>query len=226
MRKTVIIVAGGSGNRMKSDIPKQFIVLKSKPLLMHTIIAFFNYDNSIEIVLVLPENHISYWEKLVEEYNFSIPLKIVKGGEERFYSVKNGLDITETDLVAIHDAVRPFVSNTVIEEAFKLAELKGNAIPAVVVSESVRMLVKEENKAINRNDIMLVQTPQCFNTDLIKKAYETEFKAEFTDDASVLEAMGEKIYLSAGNEMNIKITRPVDLLIAEVMAANKSKLNL
>ena len=226
MRKTVIIVAGGSGNRMKSDIPKQFIVLKSKPLLMHTIIAFFNYDNSIEIVLVLPEKYISYWEKLVEEYSFSIPHKIVKGGEERFYSVKNGLDITETDLVAIHDAVRPFVSNNVIEEAFKLAEIKGNAIPAVAVSESVRMLVKDGNKAINRNDIVLVQTPQCFKTDLIKKAYETEFKAEFTDDASVLEAMGEKIYLSAGNEMNIKITRPVDLLIAEVMAANKSKLNL
>ncbi len=225
MRKTVIIVAGGSGSRMKTDIPKQFIIIKGKPVLMHTMIAFFNYDNSIEIVLVLPEQHIEYWESLVEKHNFAIPHKIVKGGEERFYSVKNALDIIDSDLVAIHDAVRPFVTYDVISEAFSTAELKGNAIPVIPVNESVRQIVKDKNIAIERDNIMLIQTPQCFHTDIIKKAYEAPYKPEFTDDASVLEATGVKINLTTGNEHNIKITRPVDLLISEAIFTYISRLN-
>ncbi len=225
MTKTVIIVAGGSGSRMKADVPKQFILLNGRPLLMYTIDVFYNYDKTIEIILVLPKKHIDYWKSLVKEYNYSVPHIIIEGGEERYYSVKNGLNIVKNDLVAIHDAVRPFVNNNVIKEAFDIAEEKGNAIPVIPVNESVRVIINDENKILNRNNIVLIQTPQCFKTDLIKKAYSTPYKPEFTDDASVLEAMGAKIYLTKGNEMNIKITKPLDLLIAEAIIANQQTLN-
>ena len=225
MTKTVIIVAGGSGSRMKTDIPKQFILLNGKPLLMYSIDVFFDFDNTFEIFLVLPEKHIVYWKSLVKEYNYSVPHIIVEGGDERFYSVKYGLNKVKTDLVAIHDAVRPFVNKDVINEAFIVAEEKGNAIPVIPVNESVRLINNDENKIIDRNNIVLIQTPQCFKTHLIKNAYSTPYKSEFTDDASVLEAMGEKIYLFKGNELNIKITKPFDLLIAETILANHKQLN-
>ncbi|MFZ4401333.1 MAG: 2-C-methyl-D-erythritol 4-phosphate cytidylyltransferase [Bacteroidales bacterium] len=217
MQKTVIIVAGGNGQRMNSEIPKQFLEVSGKPILIHTIEKFYLYDDRIQIILVLPSKHISIWEKLVEKYNFNIKVKIAFGGETRFQSVKNGLDLVEKGIVAIHDAVRPLVSLDTIERAFETALLKGNAIPAISVNDSLRIIDNSGSKILNRNLIKLIQTPQCFEVRTLKKAYAQEFDENFTDDASVLEKSGKKINLIEGNKENIKITFAADLLIAKAL---------
>jgi len=216
MKKVVIIVAGGSGSRMNTDKPKQFLILGNKPVLQHTIEKFYNYDSQIEIIVVLPENYISLWKNLCFENTFNIEHKIVTGGKERFFSVKNAIDILENvDLVAIHDGVRPFVSLSTINEAFETAKLKGNAIPVITAFDSVRISIAGGNKPLDRKIVKLVQTPQVFKFDLIKNAYNQTYVHEFTDDASVVEMLGEKINLTEGNRENIKITTPEDLIIGE-----------
>jgi 2-C-methyl-D-erythritol 4-phosphate cytidylyltransferase len=216
MQKSVIIVAGGSGKRMGTETPKQFLLLKSKPILMHTIARFYEFDTSIEIVVVLPKKHISTWRQLCTHHNFDIKHIIVEGGSERFYSVKNGLDvINHTGIVAIHDGVRPLVSKETIIRCFNKAEVTGAAIPVMPVVESLRRLDGEKSFSVNRSEYVTVQTPQCFNIELIKKAYQQNFSTTFTDDASVVEKLGPSVSLVEGNIENIKITTPQDLILAE-----------
>lgn len=213
---SVVIVAGGKGLRMGSDIPKQFILLKSQPVLMHTIRAFYNWDNNCEIVLVLPASQQDYWSSLVIEYGFQISVKVTTGGETRFHSVQNGLNETNGEIIAIHDGVRPLVSTETIETCFKVAKEQGNAIPCIPVNDSLRVVEKGKNQLTDRSKYFRIQTPQVFKRAIIQKGFEQDYSEEFTDDASVIEMAGETIQLVEGNEENIKITRPTDLKIAEV----------
>lgn len=218
MKSYAIIVAGGSGTRMNSAVPKQFLLLKGSPVLFHTLKRFYEYDSSINTILVLPEKHIAYWEKLCKKHKFSLPHQTVAGGKERFFSVRNALErITENAIIAIHDGVRPLVSIETIKTCFITAKKKGNAIPVIPIAESIRQKTKQGNKAVNRNEFCIVQTPQCFRSALLKKAYRQKFSSRFTDDASVVEKCGYKVNLVDGNRENIKITSPADLKIAETL---------
>lgn len=214
-QKYTIIVAGGKGERMQTELPKQFIPIAKKPLLMHTISKFYAYDASMHLILVLPANQVDYWQVLCQKHNFHIPHQIVTGGETRFHSVSNGLStISGSGLVAIHDGVRPFVSIDTITRCFEMAAEKGAAIPSIEIVDSIRYFDKNENKSVDRNSYCLIQTPQVFQVDLIKKGFKQVYSPSFTDDASVVEAMGEKVYLVDGNRENIKITTPYDLELA------------
>lgn len=218
MKLYALIVAGGSGKRMGADIPKQYLELAGKPVLMHTLERFKNFDNSIEIITVLPENQLRFWADLQKKYSFNIPHTLVKGGKTRFFSVRNGLTfVDEPSLVAIHDGVRPFVSIGTIKRCFATAEKEGNAIPVIPPSDALRMLSDNGSTPINRLMVRRVQTPQVFNTGLIKKAYLQEYRPEFTDDATVLESTGIKINLVEGNGENIKITTPEDLIMSTAL---------
>lgn len=218
MKKVAVIVAGGSGSRMQSDIPKQFILMGGQPILMHTIARFYHYDPAIQIILVLPENQIEWWEELCLEYNFVIRVQIVPGGKTRFQSVRNGLNAIESGFkntfVAIHDGVRPFVSNEVLNRSFEEALIFDNAITCVSLKDSVRLMEGGVSIHVDRSLYRLVQTPQTFRFELIKDFYQEE-KGHFTDDASVAEFHGMKIHLTEGNYENIKITTPEDLVIGE-----------
>lgn len=223
MLKYVVIVAGGSGTRMKREIPKQFIPLAGKPILMHTIEAFQKALPNIQTVLVLPESQIFGWKSLCSQYRFDLSHHITHGGDTRFQSVKNGLNTIPGDagLVAIHDGVRPLVDEEVIHNSFAIAEEKGNAIAAVPLKDSIRWAVDQTNRVLNRNDYQLIQTPQTFRLALIKRAFEIEYDPAFTDDATVLEAIGENINLIEGSYRNIKITTPEDLIVAEALLLNR-----
>jgi 2-C-methyl-D-erythritol 4-phosphate cytidylyltransferase len=215
MKLYAVIVAGGSGKRMGADIPKQFLELAGKPVLMHTIEKFKTFDDSMEIVTVLPENQLRYWAELQKKYSFTVPNTLVKGGKSRFFSVRNGLEFVDVPgLVAIHDGVRPLVTIDTIKRCFETAEKMGNAIPVIPPSDTLRMITETGNTPINRLNIKQVQTPQVFSAELIKKAYLQDYLPEFTDDATVLEKTGVKINLVEGNRENIKITNPEDLIIA------------
>ncbi len=221
MKKFVLIVAGGSGSRMKQDLPKQFTNIAGQPVLMHTFNAFLKYDPNINFVLVLPESQVKYWKELCLEYQFAVKHNIAIGGETRFHSVKNGLDLVpEQSIVFIHDGVRPLVSVKTIEACCQMAVETGNALPVVPVTESLRMIEENKNKAVNRSLFYRVQTPQTFSSTLIKKAYTQKYTSLFTDDASVLEQAGYSINLVEGNRENIKITYPEELGIAEIWLRN------
>ena len=215
MTKNVLIVAGGSGLRMGTGIPKQFLKIGGKPLLMHTINTFYNFDKSFNIILVLPENLIQFWKDLCTKYIFTVKHKVVSGGNTRFHSVKNGLKEISTGLVAIHDGVRPFVSQKTISEALRVAKENGNAIPVISIAETIRMEDGNSSRILDRSKIKIVQTPQVFKAEIILNAYQQDYNPDFTDDASVLEATGENIFLSEGNKENIKVTTPSDLIFAE-----------
>ena len=219
MKKHVIIVAGGKGTRMGTEVPKQFLKIKGKPILLHTIEAFKNYDSSINVVLVLPKEQHFYWHEIEKE--FFLPkdfCSIADGGSSRFESVKNGLSLIQGDgLIAVHDGVRPLVTTATIERCFSLAEIKGTAIPMIDLTDSIRRLKGDNSEAEVRSDFRLVQTPQVFQSGILRKAYNQDFNDKFTDDASVVESIGEKIYLCEGDINNIKITTPRDLKIAEVL---------
>ena len=218
MEKYVIIVAGGSGKRMGGEMPKQFLLVAGKPILMHTVEAFAYADEGFKFILVLPEAHFSTWNSLVAEYNFNIPVTLVAGGAERFFSVKNALAYVPTDaLVAVHDGVRPFASKETILEAFDMAAEKGAAVPVIDEVDSLRRVQEGESQAVNRSEYKRVQTPQVFQSTILQKAYNQEFSAFFTDDASVVESIGEAITLTTGNVENIKITTPHELLLAEAL---------
>ncbi|OEK01991.1 2-C-methyl-D-erythritol 4-phosphate cytidylyltransferase [Roseivirga sp. 4D4] len=219
MQKNAIIVAGGSGTRMQSELPKQFLLLNGKPILMHTLEAF-NFDD-IEIRLVLPGEQIEYWETLCEEHTFAVPHHIVQGGETRFHSVKNGLDSIKGNagLVAIHDGVRPLISRDIISASFDQALTHGNAITSVPLKDSLREISSNSNRSVDRSVYRLIQTPQTFQLGLIKEAFETPYQSAFTDDASVFENNGGSIHLIDGDYRNIKITTPEDLLVAESFLA-------
>ena len=218
MTRQAIIVAGGRGTRMKNEVPKQFLPLCGKPIVMHTLETFYNFDSHIELILVLPEHLVVYWQNLCVKHQFDIPHHIVAGGQERFYSVKNGLVFAKPNaLIAIHDGVRPFVSHSTLERCFEQAELQGNAIPAMPLVDSIREIKLNENQIVDRTKLRAIQTPQVFQSQIITKAFEQPFSPTFTDDASVVEAYGEKIHLVEGNVENIKLTTPFDLLIGEAL---------
>lgn len=220
MKKNVIIVAGGKGLRMGSDLPKQFIPIGGKPVLMHTINAFYRFDEDIHIILVLPVSHQDYWKSLCKDYDFTIPHVIANGGETRFHSVKNGLALVEEGVVGVQDGVRPFVSIDMIKRCFDAAKTHPAVIPVIDSTDSLREIVNEEkSRIIDRSKIRLVQTPQVFHADILRKAYDADFRETFTDDASVVEAMGENIHLVKGEVTNIKITTPLDLKIGELILA-------
>jgi len=218
-----VIVAGGSGSRMKSDIPKQFLPINGLPMLMHTINAFYEYDHNLNIIVVLPAAELAIWRDLCETYNFSLPIVIVTGGKTRFQSVKNGLEKIDTDgIVAIHDGVRPLVNREIIAASYQIASLHGSAIAAVRLKESIRVTDKDETKTVDRSKFRIIQTPQTFKVKILKQAYGLPELAEFTDDASVVEKAGFKISLFEGSFRNIKITTPEDLIIAEAFLKSKN----
>lgn len=225
MQKYAIIVAGGSGSRMDSNIPKQFILLDGLPILMHTINAFKAAGSSISIILVLPASQIDSWEALCKSYQFSIPLTIAEGGHTRFHSVKNGLDSIRSDdgVVAIHDGVRPLITADIINQSFKDAIHHGCSIVCVDSKDSIRMIEGSSNHALDRSKLKIVQTPQSFRISLIKKAFEKEYQSHFTDDASVAEAAGEHIFLTSGDYENIKITTPEDIEIASAILKKRKQ---
>jgi 2-C-methyl-D-erythritol 4-phosphate cytidylyltransferase len=218
MKLYAVIVAGGRGKRMGAEVPKQYLEIAGRPVLMITLERFKSFDDSIEIITVLPENQLLFWTELQKKYSFNIPHTLVKGGKARFFSVRNGLEfVKEPGLVAIHDGVRPFVSLDTIKRCFETAEKLGNAIPVTSPSDTLRMVTEAGNTPINRLHVKQVQTPQVFSAELIKKAYEQDYLPEFTDDATVLEKTGIKINLVEGNRENIKITNPEDLVISNAL---------
>ncbi|MEY4110330.1 MAG: hypothetical protein RLZZ46_685 [Bacteroidota bacterium] len=226
MDKHALIVAGGSGLRMGSSLPKQFLLLRGQPVIVHSIYRFLDYDKEMKITVVLPGNQIVYWTALWEKYGLGHHIHIVEGGEQRFDSVFNGLQSIGNDdcLVAIHDGVRPLVSKETIADAFRSAEERGCGIPVIPVQDSLRK--KGENgkiSGVNRSDYVLVQTPQCFRSGLIKKAYQQKYESRFTDDATVFEAAGNEIFLTEGNRENIKLTTPSDMIMAEAFLSWANK---
>ncbi|MCU0422114.1 MAG: 2-C-methyl-D-erythritol 4-phosphate cytidylyltransferase [Bacteroidia bacterium] len=215
-----IIVAGGSGIRMGTEIPKQFLLINNLPVLMHTINKF--NDSNAKIILVLPIQHFDYWNNLCTTYQFTVPHTLVAGGKERYESVNNGLkQITQEGVVAIHDGVRPCVSTELIERCFNEAEQYNNAVAAVKPKDSIRMKQPEGSISVNRDDYYLVQTPQVFQLNLLKNAYDRLSGSHFTDDASVFESAGYQIHLTTGDYKNIKITTPDDLILASAFMNEK-----
>lgn len=218
MKKYAVIVAGGKGNRMGSELPKQFIPLNDKPILMHTLQTFKLYTTDIQIILVLPANDIQLWRELCIKHSFDIEHTITEGGETRFHSVKNGLQLVDKDsIVAIHDGVRPFVSKSVIENSFVTAQTYKAVVPVIDIVDTVRELNDNESHTVSRDKYKIVQTPQTFLSNLIKQAYNQDYNKDFTDDASVVESMGVKIKLIEGNRENIKITTPFDLIVGRAL---------
>lgn len=216
----VIIVAGGTGSRMKAGIPKQFIEISGKPILQLTIDRFFNWNKDIDLILVLPENEVDTWKNLVYKNSYPLNYRICTGGKERFNSVKNGLTLLSNQIVMIHDGVRPFVSDHTLDQCLKSVANFGVAVPVLPVVESVRKITPKGSVPVDRALLRVMQTPQCFKKDWLDKAYQQDFSRDFTDDASVVQKAGYPIYLVEGNRENIKITTPDDLKLAEFYFGN------
>ena len=218
MKNYAIIVAGGSGSRMKAEVPKQFLLLNGKPVLMHTIEAFHRSAVRPDIILSLNSDFISYWKELCLHYQFNIPHKIIEGGRQRFDSVKNALNLVqESSIIAVHDGVRPITSNNLISRCFSIAAEKGTAIPVINSRDSLRKKEGQFTTALKREDILIVQTPQVFKSELLIEAYKQAFSEVFTDDASVVEQAGHIITVTEGDPRNIKITWPEDLEVAALL---------
>lgn len=224
MNTYVIIVAGGSGSRMHSAVPKQFLLLNGLPVMMHTINAFYHCGTKPQIIVVLPGDAHDYWHKLCQAHQFDVPHELVSGGETRFHSVKNGLALIQDQeaIVAIHDAVRPLITCDIIDESFECATLYGNAIVAIKSRDSVRQIKDNRSVSLVRDEIYLIQTPQTFQLAQLREAYLQPYHTYFTDDASVVEQTGVNINLIGGSYQNIKITFPEDIAIAEFLLKQKS----
>ena len=220
MKKFAVIVAGGTGSRMNSKIPKQFLLLKGKPVLYYTLNAFLKAYDDLEVILVLPGEHVAAGQEIIDAFFDYNRIRITVGGRTRFHSVQKGLQlVTEESIVFVHDAVRCMVSNDLIHRCYEAAIEKGSAIPVVDCRDSVRITKEDGNEALERNNIKLVQTPQTFHSTMLLKAFSIDYKDKFTDEASVMEAFGLKVQLIEGEENNIKITRPIDIMIAEQLLA-------
>jgi 2-C-methyl-D-erythritol 4-phosphate cytidylyltransferase len=218
-RFTVIITAGGIGKRMGDNLPKQFLSLNEKPILLHTLEKFHKYDASIQLILTLPSDWKMYWQELLTTHKITIPHLIIDGGKERYHSIKNALKCCEGDFIAVHDGVRPLVSDDTIKRCFDAVQQFGQVIPVIPLKESIRKLNAAQSQAVPRSSYVLVQTPQCFTKDAIKKAYSLPFHDKITDDASLIEEAGYHIHCVEGNEENIKITSKMDLLLAKGLMA-------
>lgn len=222
MQRSAIIVAGGSGKRMGASVPKQFMLLKGKPLLCWTIEAFRTYDPRIPIIVVLPGTQIPIWKELCRAHSFHAEHQVVAGGEERHHSVKNALaTVVHNGLVAVHDGVRPLVSKDLVGRCFDAAKAHGAAIPVTMISSSVREIDPSNglgrSRAVDRSGLRAVQTPQCFRMEVLRKAFELPYDPAFTDEATLVERSGTEVYLVDGEERNIKVTTPVDLRVAEAL---------
>jgi len=216
MKKYAVIVAAGSGLRMGSSTPKQFLLLQGKPLLWHTITAFLHAFADLEVILVLSPNYIETGKRIIQTTIAPDRIIVIEGGETRFHSVQNGLvHINHTSIIFVHDGVRCLVTNDLIQRCYNIAIEKGNAVPAVTSVDSIRIQKEDETEIIDRNKIKIIQTPQTFQSDILKTAFKQEYKTLFTDEASVVENSGVKINLVEGEETNIKITRPIDMIVAE-----------
>ncbi len=218
--KYLILVAGGIGSRMNHELPKQFLLIHDKPVIVHTIEKFIATFSNIKIIIVVHASWKAYLVDLLNRYQWQNSFEIVLGGETRFHSVQNGLNTIksgEAILVAVHDAARPLVSRKTIVSAFESAALYGSGIPAIAISESLRQVEQNENKYLDRSKVKIVQTPQCFQLALLQKGFEQAYDTSFTDDASVIEKLGQAVFLTEGNQENIKITWSMDLKIAEAI---------
>lgn len=216
MKKYAIIVAGGAGVRMGGNTPKQFMLLKDKPVLYYTLKVFLEAYTDLQIILVLPVEYTDMGQEIIDAYFDKDRIKITAGGDTRFQSVKNGLGLVEGEsIVFVHDGVRCLLTKDLIYRCYQQAVETGTAIPAVVSKDSIRLISEEGNTAFDRNKVMLIQTPQTFHSKIIVPAFQIDYKDKFTDEATVAESYGMKVSLVEGEENNIKITRPVDLLIAE-----------
>jgi 2-C-methyl-D-erythritol 4-phosphate cytidylyltransferase len=223
MQKYAIIVAGGTGSRIGKEIPKQFLLLMGKPILMYSIEAFYRFDPRITIIVALHPDFFETWIQLCEQHTFGRSHQLVKGGETRCHSVQNALEsITGGGMVAIHDAARPLLTQELIIRTFKEAERHLNAIPVVPVNETVRVITEGKVKLLDRSALRITQTPQVFQTDLLKKAYQLPLHQRITDDGSLLEAMGFELNLVPGDPFNLKITLPGDIEIAEIYLKNRT----
>ena len=219
MRTIAIIVAGGSGTRFGAQLPKQFLELGGKPILMRTIEAFG--DGSFDIIVTLPVDQMTLWKDLCHKYAFTMPHRVVPGGDTRWHSVKNALDnigpIEDVDVIAVHDGVRPLASTALIERVLDAARQDGAAIPVVMLNDSVRQVTGDISHALDRSSLRAVQTPQAFEAKLLLDAYSLPYETTFTDDASVVERAGHIVTLVEGEPHNLKITRPMDLALAEYL---------
>ncbi|MEN9548127.1 MAG: hypothetical protein RIR12_718 [Bacteroidota bacterium] len=216
MKKYAILVAGGSGTRMGASLPKQFLLLKGKPILYYTIKAFLEAYNDLQVILVLPIDYTDMGQEIIDAWFDKTRIKITAGGDSRFQSVKNGLSLVEEEsIVFVHDGVRCLVSKNLIQACYTEALQSGSAIPAITPKDSIRILRAEENEALDRNSIRLIQTPQTFHSKILLPAFQIDYKDKFTDEATVVEAFGLKVTLVQGEETNIKITEPIDMVVAE-----------
>jgi 2-C-methyl-D-erythritol 4-phosphate cytidylyltransferase len=222
MNKYAIIVAGGSGTRMGASLPKQFMLLKNKPVLYYTLKAFLDAYDDLQIILVLPVDYTDMGQEIIDAYFDKDRIKITAGGDTRFQSVKNGLTLVEDEaIIFVHDGVRCLLTKELIYRCYAQAVETGTAIPAVVSKDSIRLKTEDGNEAIDRNKVMLIQTPQTFHGKILLPAFQIDYKDKFTDEATVVEAYGIKVSLVEGEENNIKITRPVDLLLAESIVGSR-----
>ena len=225
MKKYAIIVAGGTGTRMGNTTPKQFLLLNDKPVLYYTVKTFLDAYEDIEIILVLPEEYMDMGREIIDAWFDYDHIQITAGGESRFHSVQNGLQLVKEDsIVFVHDGVRCLLSTDLIHRCYEKALENGSAIPVIPAKDSVRILMEDDNEAIDRAKVVLVQTPQTFHSKILLAAFEIDYKERFTDEATVVEAYGLKIKLVEGEENNIKITRPIDLLLAEQILQHAQKI--
>lgn len=224
MLKYAIIVAGGSGTRMGGNLPKQFLLLNNKPVLYYTLKAFLEAYGDLQIILVLPAEYTDMGQEIIDGWFDKDRIRITTGGDTRFQSVKNGLQlIKDESIIFVHDGVRCLLTTGLIHACYEIALQTGSAIPAVASKDSVRLITDDGNDVFDRSKVMLVQTPQTFHSKILLPAYNIDYKDKFTDEATVVEAYGLKVSLVEGEETNIKITKPVDLLIAEVILNNRKQ---
>ncbi len=218
MKKYAVIVAGGKGVRMGSALPKQFLPLNGHPILYHTIKAFADAYADMQLVLVLPKDQLSYAQMVLQSFPERIDITIVAGGETRYHSVQNGLKVVdENSIVFVHDGVRPLVSTALIQRCYEQAVDKGSAIPVIPVADSMRILEDEDSRPIDREQMRIIQTPQTFKAEVILPAFQQEYQVAFTDEATVVEAYGDNVYLVDGEKRNIKVTTPEDMIVAEAL---------
>ena len=217
MKHTIILTAGGTGKRMGGKIPKQFLKINDTPILIHTLKSIYEFDNNFEIIITLPEEWISYWKNLLNEYNIGINHKIVAGGEQRYHSIKNAINQSSGDTIAVHDGVRPLVSHETLNRIYDAANNHFAIAPYIQITESIREKQGLKNASKNRDEVVIIQTPQCFKRETLIEAYKNPFEKTFTDDASLVESNGTSIFLVEGNQENIKITSPKDIAVAEAI---------
>ncbi len=218
MKKYAVIVAGGKGVRMGSAVPKQFLPLNGHPILYHTIKAFADAYADMHIILVLPQDQLSYAQMVLQSFPDRIDMTIVAGGETRYHSVQNGLKATEPDsIIFVHDGVRPLVTKELIQRCYEQAAEKGSAIPAIAVADSMRIIEDDDSRPVDREQMRIIQTPQTFRSDIILPAFEQEYQVSFTDEATVVEAYGDVVHLAEGERSNIKVTTPEDMIVAEAL---------